>query len=76
MSVTFFFCGKPAARPTCHRCKGTSVARCEGLKGDLSTCGAELCTEHRRDAAGSPRCATHAPNIVSATMPKPPGRSR
>jgi hypothetical protein len=69
--VSFFSCGGP--RPTCYRCSGRAVKRCDGPgKAAGETCGRLLCGEHARGS----RCSQHAPETTSPTMPKPPGRAR
>lgn len=67
--VSVFICGRE--RPTCYRCKSPAIKRCNapGIEpGDI--CGKPLCGDHARGT----KCSEHAPEQVSATMPKPPGR--
>jgi hypothetical protein len=67
--ITIFFCGPRPKAALCSRCKLASTATC-------ATCGALLCGDHARRLDAEIRCATHAANLVTAGMPRPPGRPR
>ena len=70
-TITFFACGRGAARPTCHRCSRGFTQIC-GAPG----CDLHLCDDHARSLDGTPRCSAHAPSTTTSTMPRPPGRPR
>ncbi len=70
-TVTLFVCtrGSRPVVPPCSRCARDSSTTC-------ASCEALLCGEHARHIGAEVRCATHAANQVSASMPRPPGRAR
>jgi hypothetical protein len=66
-NVTIFICGPAPKAAPCSRRGSPHTDVC-------ATCGAKLCGDHVRYVGAEVRCATHAANVVSANMPRPPGR--
>ncbi len=66
--VTFFSCGGP--KPTCYRCGARATKACDADAGNGKACGRHLCEVHARGT----RCAQHAPEVISRSMPRPPRR--
>jgi hypothetical protein len=75
MSVQIFICRRGARAASCFKCPLPHVVECAGPgKEDGTTCGRKLCEDHARRTQAGVFCAMHALNVVSANMPRPPGR--